>query len=1584
MTFKLNLITSLILAASSQTLHASPSHVNLFNDLLAGTITFEGGNLCNGAACLTNPPSPYTVGGLLEIGVNAYGALRIESGAQVTSEGALIGVNTITPTASTVTVTGMGSQLSSTAPLAVGFQGNGALNIADGGVVDAREGMTIAFGNNRNGTATVSDLGSELISDSLNVGQQGNGTLTITNGGKVNVATTSRIALAATSTSGVSVNGNGSEWNTGTLYIGSSGNAVLAIASGGKVKVTGTSTIAQNGASISEVSVSGNGSEWETNALVVGNLGKATLNINNSGHVISTFDTILSNNVNNEAIVNVNGGGSLMQQVFLDIGRTGRATLNITAGGAVTSTASTFLGLNANGIGTVSIDGLGSQLNAVNLFVGYFGEGSLIIKDNAQVTATNLTSLAFDSGSRGTLTLENQGQLTTGQLSRGSGASAQATFDGGIVRATGNETNFITGFQTNELLITSGGLAIDTNGFTVGTTNVFQGAGGLEKRGGGVLTLEGEQGYTGVTDISAGRLSLGAAGSIAASERVTLSDATAVLELSAGSSRSINNLSGVAGSGVTLNSELTVNESTDTDFAGSFSGAGGLVKQGLGTLTLSGDSSGYTGTTQVSQGTLAVGSLGRLTASDVTVDANATLRGTGDAVLGRNVVVNGTLASLGGTSSLSTLLLNPNSTLSVSLGAPTGTSVFDVDTDLTLDGTLVINQAPDFGAGVYRLMNYGGTLTNNGLQTNNPDFYLQTEIASQVNLVNSTGVTLNFWDGTGPYNNNQINGGSGTWNLTNGNWTNASGSMDGPYKPENAFAVFMGSAGTVSIDNTGGQVTAAGLQFAVDGYSLTGDALTLIGDGTVRVGDGSTAGASITATINAALTGSQGLNKTDLGTLVLNGVNTYTGTTTLSQGVLSVAQDSALGDAANGLQFNDGTLRTTDAFSSERAVSLSTSGTFDTAADLTLNGGVSGAGSLQKSGAGRLTLNQANTYSGDTVINQGTLTLNSTGSIAASRGVRLAAADATLEVAATGNQTINEFNGVAGSQVLADGALTFGTATNSAFAGQVQGAGALSKNGSGTAVWTGDSSGYTGAMRVNEGVLTMNGQLGGSVFIAANGTLAGNGTVGTTTVEGLVAPGNSIGTLTVNGNYTQTAGSVYQVEINPQGQSDRINVSGSAQIAGTVNVLPAPGTYVPDTSYTILHADGGVSGVYNELAPVLPYLTFALNYAPNDVFLNISRSAVRFADLARTWNELSTANAVEGLGMGNPVYDAVANATDEQAARYAFNSLSGEVHASMLSALLEEGRYLRAAVLNRMQNMLSEPGSVYRNQLNEATVAAGDDWSLWGNGFGSWGRLDGNGNAAALNRSIGGVFIGGDRKVGDALRVGLVSGYSNGTYNVAARSSHAASDSYYLGAYTGTRFNQWGLRLGGAYTWSDLDLTRSAAFPGFNNDLKTDTHAATGQVFAEVGYSTGIRHIELEPFAGAAYLTVDNDRWAEHGGAAALTGAGHNGVAYSSLGLREAAVLYQGAQYTVSEKVMLGWQHAYNGIVPNIAQQFATGSTPFMISGVPIAQNSLLVDAGLNWQHQAKNINLRLSYIGQFAEHVTDNGVAGVLSWRFA
>ena len=132
--------------------------------------------------------------------------------------------------------------------------------------------------------------------------------------------------------------------------------------------------------------------------------------------------------------------------------------------------------------------------------------------------------------------------------------------------------------------------------------------------------------------------------------------------------------------------------------------------------------------------------------------------------------------------------------------------------------------------------------------------FVQTSVANQVNLINVGGATLNFWDGAaGPKFNGAVNGGDGIWQNGSGNdnWTDATGTVNAAYD-DGAFAIFTGAAGTVTIDNGLGAVTASGLQFAADGYTITGDALALTGpQSVIRVGDGTAAGAGYTATIDA-------------------------------------------------------------------------------------------------------------------------------------------------------------------------------------------------------------------------------------------------------------------------------------------------------------------------------------------------------------------------------------------------------------------------------------------------------------------------------------------------------------------------------------------------------------------------------------------------------------------------------------------------------------------------------------------------------------------------------------------------------------
>src|SRR5690606_15384416 len=115
-----------------------------------------------------------------------------------------------------------------------------------------------------------------------------------------------------------------------------------------------------------------------------------------------------------------------------------------------------------------------------------------------------------------------------------------------------------------------------------------------------------------------------------------------------------------------------------------------------------------------------------------------------------------------------------------------------------------------------------------------------------------------------------IQGGDGDWRLgDNSYWTEDTGALNAAYSNA-AFAIFAGAAGTVTVDNSNGQIEAEGLQFAVEGYEIDGQPLTLIGpESIVRVGDGTADGAGYTATMASVLQGDSKLVKTDLGTLVL-------------------------------------------------------------------------------------------------------------------------------------------------------------------------------------------------------------------------------------------------------------------------------------------------------------------------------------------------------------------------------------------------------------------------------------------------------------------------------------------------------------------------------------------------------------------------------------------------------------------------------------------------------------------------------------------------------------------------------------------
>ncbi|WP_133467752.1 autotransporter outer membrane beta-barrel domain-containing protein, partial [Lactobacillus crispatus] len=150
--------------------------------------------------------------------------------------------------------------------------------------------------------------------------------------------------------------------------------------------------------------------------------------------------------------------------------------------------------------------------------------------------------------------------------------------------------------------------------------------------------------------------------------------------------------------------------------------------------------------------------------------------------------------------------------------------------------------------------------------------------------------------------------------------------------------------------------------------------------------------------------------------------------------------------------------------------------------------------------------------------------------------------------------------------------------------------------------------------------------------------------------------------------------------------------------------------------------------------------------------------------------------------------------------------LSGEMHASIKGQMLDDSRFARSAVLDRLRDAFCSVEAVTganKRITGQTTQVPGgacevnpDRITAWGSAFGAWGRIDGNGDAAALNRSIGGFVVGADARIVDTWRVGLMAGYDRSSFTARDRSSSGSSDDYHLGLYGGTRWGQLALRLG--------------------------------------------------------------------------------------------------------------------------------------------------------------------------------------------
>jgi fibronectin-binding autotransporter adhesin len=562
----------------------------------------------------------------------------------------------------------------------------------------------------------------------------------------------------------------------------------------------------------------------------------------------------------------------------------------------------------------------------------------------------------------------------------------------------------------------------------------------------------------------------------------------------------------------------------------------------------------------------------------------------------------------------------------------------------------------------------------------------------------------------------------------------------------------------------------------------------------------------------------------------------------------------------------------------------------------------------------------------------------------------------------------------------------------------------FSKREAGT--WTLTSTASFATAGVEGGTLLVNGRLTttgvaptrtGGLVVLDGGTLGGAGTLAGSGVEvlsgGRVSPGNSIGTLTVDGDYTHRAGAVLHAEINPAGDSDRLQVTGHATLeGGTVEVDAAAGAYNPATQYTLLTAAGGIQGEFDNLITNLAFMNPILQYDLNTVLLAFEANAATFKSVARTPNQRAVAAALDHLsgtatGDLSTVIDGLQGLSAPQARR-AFDQMGGEVYSAATTAPLMASDLFRQSISLHLTEQrdalglmptaaapavpfLTRPKTDPEMASGEGSPVAGAPaaWKPrvenWGGFLGDTARLKGDGNSATFHDRTAGGILGMDYRLRPDLTFGGAFAFTHSHVDLSRDNDSAEVDGYQAALYFAHTPRPFWVNGMVGYGFFDESLRRRLDFGPIDRTAQGDRDGHQVMAALEAGYRFSGRGFNLDPYVGLDYAHLYETACRE-------SGAGDAGLRVraqdldslrSTVGLRvNRPMSFFSGSMVVTPELRAAWRHEYLDTDRVTTGSFLGGpGATFSVRGAQPGRDAALLGAGVTAQ-LSDRVSVRFDY----------------------